>query len=240
MPLCLFAYGIEGLSIATAITSIILVLHFSLNILLSSRTFSIKPLLNCYPIYALIFSLIFVYFRIPAPKFLENTTFLIGYSTIFLVLMSLGIALSKLKVFSFKECLTYSLIRVLIGPIIGLFFVKFFNLTGVEAGVMFIQAAMPSAILTYLVGSMYSKKRAVDNVASVIVSSTLLSFITIPIVVWENINSALLHAGMLEKCIGMISNMRWRKMVVRNEFYIITMLAYIRIGRVHFQKSCHW
>ena len=29
MPLCLFAFGTEGLSIATAITSIILVLHFS-------------------------------------------------------------------------------------------------------------------------------------------------------------------------------------------------------------------
>ena len=188
MPLCLFAYGIDGLSIATAITSIILVLHFSLNILLSSRTFSIKPLLNCYPIYALIFSLIFVYFRIPAPKFLENTTFLIGYSTIFLVLMSLGIALSKLKVFSFKECLTYSLIRVLIGPIIGLFFVKFFNLTGVEAGVMFIQAAMPSAILTYLISKMYSTKKISDNIASTVALSTFISFFTLPIIIFFALN----------------------------------------------------
>ena len=56
--------------------------------------------------------------------------------------------------------------------------------------------------------------------------------VTIPIVVWENINSTLLHAGMLEKCIGMISNMRWRKMDVKNEFYIITMLAYISIGQI--------
>ena len=52
------------------------------------------------------------------------------------------------------------------------------------AGVIFIQSAMPSAVLTYLVGSMYSEKRAVDNIASVIVSSTLMSFITLPIVVY--------------------------------------------------------
>jgi predicted permease len=52
------------------------------------------------------------------------------------------------------------------------------------AGVLLIQSAMPSAVLTYLVGSMYSEKRAVDNIASVIVSSTLMSFITIPIVVY--------------------------------------------------------
>jgi malate permease and related proteins len=184
MPLCLFAYGTEGLSIATAITSIILVLHFSLNVLLSSREFSIKPLLKCYPIYALIFSLFFVYFQIPAPKFLENTTFLIGYSTIFLVLMSLGIALSRLKVFSLKESLTYSLIRVLIGPLVGFIFVRFFNLSGVEAGVMFIQAAMPSAILTYLISKIYSKKKIYDNVASTVALSTFLSFFTLPVIIF--------------------------------------------------------
>ena len=184
MPLCLFAYGTEGLSIATAITSIILVLHFSLNILLSSRKFSITPLLKCVPIYALIFSLFFVYFRVPAPQFLENATFLIGYSTIFLVLMSLGVALSKLKVFSFKESLTYSLIRVLIGPIIGFLFVEIFDLSGVEAGVMFIQAAMPSAILTYLISKIYSAKKISDNIASTVALSTFLSFFTLPVIIF--------------------------------------------------------
>ena len=37
--------------------------------------------------------------------------------------MSLGVALSKLKVFAVKETLVYSFIRVIIGPIIGLAFV---------------------------------------------------------------------------------------------------------------------
>jgi len=183
MPICLFAYGTIGLSIATAITSIILVLHFSLGILLASRKFSFTPLLKCTPIYALLFSLLFVYFKIPAPKFLENATFLIGYSTIFLVLMSLGVALSKLKVFSFKETLSYSLVRVLIGPIVGFIFVNFFNLSGVEAGVMFIQASMPSAILTFLVGKIYSSRKISDNIASTVALSTFLSFFTLPIVV---------------------------------------------------------
>ncbi len=43
---------------------------------------------------------------------------------------------------------------------------------------------MPSAVLNYLVGSMYSPKKVVDNIASMIVVSTLLSFITIPIIVF--------------------------------------------------------
>jgi len=184
MPLCLFAYGKIGLAIATAITSMILVFHFSLNILLASKKFSLKPLLNCIPFYALLISLLFVYFKIPAPKFLENATFLIGYSTIFLVLMSLGVALSKLKVLSIKETIIYSLIRVILGPIVGLTFVKFFNLTGVEAGVMFIQASMPSAVLTFLVSEIYSPKKISNSIASTVALSTFLSFFTLIIVVF--------------------------------------------------------
>jgi len=57
-------------------------------------------------------------------------------------------------------------------------------LEGVEAGVLFIQCSMPSAILTYLVGSMYSPKKVVDSIASTIVVSTLISFVTLPIVVY--------------------------------------------------------
>ena len=184
MPLCLFAYGKLGLAIATATTAMILVFHFSIGILLASKKFSIKPLIKCIPIYSLIISLIFVYFKIPSPIFIENTTFLIGYSTIFLVLMSLGVALSKLKVFSFKETLIYSLTRVIVGPIIGFGFVNFFNLTGVEAGVMFIQASMPSAVLTYLVGEIYSPKKISDSIASTVALSTFLSFFTLIIVVY--------------------------------------------------------
>ena len=184
MPICLFAYGKMGLAIATAATAMILVFHFSIGILLASKKFSLKPLLKCIPVYALLISLIFVYYEIPSPKFLENATFLIGYSTIFLVLMSLGVALSKLKVFSFKETLIYSSTRVLIGPVVGYAFVKFFNLSGVEAGVMFIQASMPSAVLTYLVGKIYSPKKISDSIASTVALSTFLSFFTLIVVVF--------------------------------------------------------
>jgi len=187
MPLCLFAYGKMGLAIATSITAMILVFHFSINILLASKKLSLKPLLKCVPVYALMISLVFVYFKIPAPKFLENATFLIGYSTIFLVLMSLGVALSKLKVFLVKETIIYSFIRVIIGPIVGLAFVNFFNLSGIEAGVMFIQASMPSAVLTFLVSEIYSPKEISNNIASTVALSTFLSFFTLIVVVFVSL-----------------------------------------------------
>ena len=61
------------------------------------------------------------------------------------------------------------------------------DLTGFAAGVLLIQSSMPSAVLTYLVGSMYSEKEVVDSVASVIVTSTIMSLITVPFVVFYSL-----------------------------------------------------
>ena len=184
IPICLFAYGTEGLGIASAIASVIILLHFTLGVLLAKKSFSLKILITNMPIYGIIAAVIVLYYDWDVPGFVVNTTFLLTYATIFLVLMSLGIALTKLKVVSWLNASILSGVRIIIGPIIGFGLIKYLNLTGLAAGVLLIQSAMPSAILTYLVGSMYSEKRVVDSIASVIVTSTLMSFITIPIVVY--------------------------------------------------------
>ena len=184
VPICLFAYGTAGLGVASAIASVIILFHFTIGILLASKKFSLEVLVKNGPIYGIILSLFFLYFDWDVPGFLENTTFLLTYTTIFLVLMSLGVALTRFKVVSWTHAAILGSVRVILGPIIGFWLIKFLGLSGFMAGVLLIQSAMPSAVLTYLVGSMYSKKRAVDNIASVIVSSTLMSFITIPVVVY--------------------------------------------------------
>ena len=184
IPICLFAYGTAGLGVASAIASVIILLHFTLGVLLAKKSFSFKILIKNMPIYGIIVSVIFLYFEWDVPGYLENTTFLLTYATIFLVLMSLGIALSRLKVVSWTHASILGAVRVIIGPLIGFGLIKFLNLNGFAAGVLLIQSCMPSAVLTYLVGSMYSERKVVDSVASVIVTSTVMSFITIPIVVF--------------------------------------------------------
>jgi len=187
IPICLFAYGTAGLGVASAIASVIILLHFTLGVLLAKKNFSFEILIKNMPIYGIIISVIFLYFEWDVPGYLENTTFLLTYATIFLVLMSLGIALSRLKVVSWTHASILGAVRVIIGPLIGFGLIKFLNLNGFAAGVLLIQSCMPSAVLTYLVGSMYSEKRVVDSVASVIVTSTVMSFITIPIVVYVSL-----------------------------------------------------
>ena len=126
----------------------------------------------------------FLYYDLNMPNFISHTVMLLGYAMIVMILMSLGVSLTQMKVFSLKSSIITSLGRVVVGPIIGFIIIKIFNLSGYAAGVLLIQSSMPSAILTYLIASIYSPKPIVDNISSTIVVSTLISLITIPIIVF--------------------------------------------------------
>ena len=187
LPICLFAYGSQGLGVSAAISSLIILFHFTLGVFLADRKFNFKIITKNPPFYAIIISALILFYELELPKFIINTTEWLMYATIFLILMSLGIALTRLKVFSINKAIFSSLTRMIIGPIIGFSLITFFNLSGFAAGVLLIQCSMPSAVLNYLVASIYSPKKIVDSIASTIVVSTLMSFITIPIVVFVSL-----------------------------------------------------
>ncbi len=184
IPICLFAYGTSGMGIAASISAVIVLLHFTLNIFLASRKFDILVIIKSPSFYAILITVAFLYFDIAMPTFVLNTVMLLGYAMIVMILMSLGIALTQLKVFSLKSSIISSVGRVIAGPIIGYLIIITFNLSGYAAGALLIQSSMPSAILTYLIASMYSPKKIVDSIASTVVVSTLMSIITVPIIVF--------------------------------------------------------
>jgi predicted permease len=186
LPICLFAYGENGFSIASSVAAVIMLLHFTLGIFIAKGKISLKPLLTSIPMHVIILSGLFLFFKIKPPQFIVNTTMILAYSTIFLVLTSLGISLSTLKITKKNMIQNFiiSVFRLTSGPCIALIIIKYFKLTGYYAGVLFIQCSMPSAILNFLLAKMYSKKIYADNIASIIVMATAMSFVTIPIVVF--------------------------------------------------------
>ena len=84
LPICLFAYGSKGLGVAAAISALIILCHFTLGVFLADRKFSIKIILKSPPFYAILISLALLYYDLKLPIFIENTTFLLMYATIFL------------------------------------------------------------------------------------------------------------------------------------------------------------
>jgi predicted permease len=187
IPICLFAYGELGMGIAEAISSLVVLLHFTLNIFLAKREFDFKVIIKSPAFYAIIVTILFLYFEKPIPQFVMNTVMLLAYGMIVMILMSLGVALTQMKVFSFRDAIITSIGRVIVGPIIGFILISVFNLSGFAAGVLLIQSSMPSAILCYLVAAMYSPKEIVDNISSTIVVSTIMSLITVPITVFVSL-----------------------------------------------------
>ncbi len=184
IPICLFAYGSLGMGVAASISSVVVFLHFTLNIFLASKKFDFKIVAKSPSFYAILITVAFLYFEIETPTFVLNTVMMLAYAMIVLILMSLGVALTQLKVFSLKNSLISSIGRVIIGPIIGFTLIKIFNLSGFAAGALLIQSSMPSAILTYLIASIYSPKKVVDSISSMILVSTIMSTITLPIVIY--------------------------------------------------------
>ena len=184
IPICLFAYGELGMGVAAAISSLVVTLHFTLNIFLAKKKFDFNIILKSPAFYAILITVSFLYFEISMPQFVLNTVMLLAYTMIVLILMSLGIGLTQMKIFSFRSSVITSFGRVIVGPIIGIVLIKIFDLSGFAAGVLLIQSSMPSAILCYLIASMYSPKVIVDNISSMIVVSTLMSLFTVPITVF--------------------------------------------------------
>ena len=94
---------ITEMGIAAAISSLIVLLHFTLNIFLAKRSFDFKIILKSPSFYAILITVIFLYFEIPFPQFVLNTLMLLAYGMIVMILMSLGVALTQMKVFSFTK-----------------------------------------------------------------------------------------------------------------------------------------
>ena len=101
IPICLFAYGEMGMGIAAAISSLVVLLHFTLNIFLAKRAFDFQTIFKSPAFYAVIITVLFLYFEHPVPQFVMNTVMLLAYGMIVMILMSLGVALTQMKVFSF-------------------------------------------------------------------------------------------------------------------------------------------
>ena len=64
LPICLFAYGSQGLGVAAAISALIILCHFTLGVFLADRKFNFSVILKSPPFYAIIISVIVLYFKI--------------------------------------------------------------------------------------------------------------------------------------------------------------------------------
>ncbi len=179
LPLCLFAFGNEGLVLAIGAFVVASMGGVTFGIALSSGRFSVGDVIKMPHLWVIAAALGFVLSDAEPPLWLANTTRIIGDMSIPLMLLALGVSISRLKVLSLGRSLKLAFLRLGLGFLIGLTLATAFGLEGAARGVLILQFSMPPAVMNYIIAARY--ERSPDEVAGYIVVGTLLSFLTLPL-----------------------------------------------------------
>jgi predicted permease len=182
LPLCLFAFGHEGLSLGLVVFVIISITHFTAGLaLMSGENHPLKLLAN--PIvWAAAIGAVFLLTSWELPAWAGNTVGIMAGLTIPLMLLTLGVSLAKLRVQNFSRSLFLALMRMGLGFAAGMAVAHVFGLTGAARGVLILDASMPVAVFNALLAERYD--RVPNEIAGAVVISTILSFVTLPLLLW--------------------------------------------------------
>ena len=182
LPLCLFAFGSEGLAFGICIFILSSIYSFTVGWSIYAGRLAADVLYNNPLIYAVALALIFMLSDTSPPDWLANTTELISGLAIPLMLVSLGVAIADLRVRRTGKIVIISFIKLVTGFIVGYAVGDILGMEGAARGVLIIGAAMPIAVHNYMFAQRFDRNS--DDTAGMIVISTILSLATLPLLMY--------------------------------------------------------
>jgi predicted permease len=182
LPLALFAYGEQGLALAIAYFFLHALCQFTIGASLAAGSANIARMLRLPLIYAVAVALAYLVSGSPVPPWLSNTTEVLGALTIPLMLILLGHSLAKLGVADVKTSLALAVARLAIGLGVGITVAWLLGLEGPPRGVVILLSAMPAAVFNFVFAERFGREP--QAVAGLVITSTSLSFVTLPLLLW--------------------------------------------------------
>ena len=186
LSLCLLAFGEDGLALAIGYFVVSAVLVFTVGPAMASGTFRMNTILKVPMFWATIAAMPAIWLDWTLPKWLFNSLNLIGGIAIPLMLITLGVSLNQLRVNALGNAVVLAVVRLAMGFAVGWGTAEVLGLEGVARGVIIIECAMPVAVYNYVHAEMYKTRPA--EVAGLVMVSTLLSFLTLPGLMWFVMN----------------------------------------------------
>jgi len=180
LPILFFAFGSEGLGLGVVIFAIMAFLQFTVMVWFWTRKVSFGQILRTPLSYAVALAVAFLFFDAEPPEWALRFTSLLGAFTVPLMQFTLGVSLARLRVERIPRTALLSVFRLVLGLGVGVAVAELFGLEGISRGVLIIDCAMPVAVINYLFAERYG--RSSSEVASTVVLSTVLSFITLPLI----------------------------------------------------------
>lgn len=181
LPLCLFAFGELGLALALGSFMVMMIATFTVGLLLVSAGGwgeRFKDMAQQPVIYSMVIALAMLVTGTQLPLWIDNTVTLIGGFAIPLMTITLGVSLASLKIGTWGRSFGFSLARIFGGLALGWISCWVLGVEGVSRSVVLLQAAMPVAVFNYLLALRYNRHS--QEVAAMVVISTLISFVTLP------------------------------------------------------------
>lgn len=183
LPLVSFAFGDQALAYASVYFVTTTFLFFSVGVFLASLGhMNVKEaavgLFKIPTLYAVALAAIILGFHITLPAPLTRTITLASGASIPLMLVLLGIELSRVEIVGNVRAMQLSVVlRLLIGPIVGFALAALLGVTGLARGAVVTLTAMPSIVSSAVLAMEYE----LDSkfVTAVIFISTLLSPLTL-------------------------------------------------------------
>ena len=180
LPLCFLAFGKDGLGYAVIVFAFTSIVAFTFGLWVVSGTRSFKQPLKEPLVPATILGLLFMFYGWEIPKILTNSLNLISQMAIPLMLITLGVAVARLKTQLAFKTLGISISKIMIGTIAGITVGYQFSIPYEAFAVLIIQMSMPVAVTSYLLAEKYGANS--EEVAGLVVVSTFLTTFTTPVV----------------------------------------------------------
>lgn len=179
LPLAFFAFGSVGFDFAVVVFAIMAVLSFTIGVWVVSGGGSPISAIKEPIVWATILGGIFLVNGWMLPTWSVNTLELVGQIAIPVMLITLGVAVARLKPGSFGRAIWLSLAKYTVCISISVAVGIFFALPPIALGVLIIQVSTPVAVTSYMLAEKYEADA--DQVAGLVMVSTLMSVIAIPV-----------------------------------------------------------
>jgi len=180
LPLTLYAAGQQGLNDAIIIFAVTSIANMTAGQVIAAGRSKWGRALRSPIIPAVILGVICAYAHVTLPAWMTNTLELLSSLTIPLMLLMLGTSLARIQVRGFPRAAALSVLRIGMGAVAGFTLAAVFGFTGPERIAFIVQCTMPVAVYNYLFAQMYDNDP--EDVASLVIVSTVLSVVTTPIV----------------------------------------------------------
>lgn len=182
IPLALFAFGPPGMQRATLLFVIITFFQYSLGIYILSGRGNWSEIFRLPLIYATVAGLSFNLGQVRIPELIFQPLWLLGQSTLPLMLVSLGYRLYDFQSLQWGHAVGGTLLRIVGGFTAAAIAVSLVGADGVNRQVLLLYGSLPAAVMNFVLTEKFSQDP--NLAASIVVLSTLLSFFTIPFVFW--------------------------------------------------------